>query len=189
MNKGLGINKTDKFRNQRVILTVYVPVGKRIKVDRSFTWSNNVHFGSNWNDDWYYDSEDTYDNWDAGREYIMKADGHLYNLNGKRAGREEDEDDNDGRKGRTKVTINGSGIEVITDDKDDSDNYRYNSGQPAKKIDSLKLKMDEKQRIKDSLFQKAKEKIEKELGKNGGHNQPSGITTLLPALNPLTEVI
>jgi hypothetical protein len=37
MDKGIAINKTDKFRNQRVILTIYVPAGKRIKVDKSIS--------------------------------------------------------------------------------------------------------------------------------------------------------
>ena len=40
MDKGIGINKTDKFRNQRVIITVYVPAGKRIKIDKSIGWFN-----------------------------------------------------------------------------------------------------------------------------------------------------
>jgi len=31
IDKGIAINKTDKFRNQHVIVTIAVPVGKRIK--------------------------------------------------------------------------------------------------------------------------------------------------------------
>jgi hypothetical protein len=112
----------------------------------------------------------------------MGADGKLYTLKGVPAG-EEDEN------GRTKVKINRNGIEVITDDKDDDDNYRYNNGEPANKLDSLKLKLNEKQRIKDSLFEKAKEKIEKELGKGGENNQPSNISIQLPVLSPMTEII
>lgn len=180
MDKGIGINKTDKFRNQRVVLTIYVPVGKRIKVDKSISWFNNVHFGSNWdNNDWYYDSEDNYDDWETGHEYIMKADGHLYSLNGKPAG----------KAGHTKVTINENGIEVITNDNNSDDNYRYNNGEPVKKTDSLKLKLEEKQRIKDSLFQKAKEKIEKELGKNQEGSRPSDMSTGIPGINPMADVI
>ena len=180
MDKGIGINKTDKFRNQRVVLTIYVPVGKRIKVDKSISWFNNVHFGSNWdNNDWYYDSEDNYDDWETGHEYIMKADGHLYSLNGKPAG----------KAGHTKVTINENGIEVITNDNNSDDNYRYNNGEPVKKTDSIKLKLEEKQRIKDSLFQKAKEKIEKELGKNQEGSRPSDMSTGIPGINPMADVI
>jgi phage shock protein PspC (stress-responsive transcriptional regulator) len=180
MDKGIGINKTDKFRNQRVVLTIYVPVGKRIKVDKSISWFNNVHFGSNWdNNDWYYDSEDNYDDWETGHEYIMKADGHLYSLNGTPAG----------KNGQTKVNINKNGIEIITDENGNDDNYRYNNGEPVKKTDSIKLKPEEKQRIKDSLFQKAKEKIEKELGKNQDAVRPSDMSTGLPIINPMADII
>ena len=191
MNKGIGINKTDKFRNQRVVLTIYVPVGKRIKVDKSITWFNNVHFGDGWNrdDSWYYDSDDMNDDWRSGEEYMMKADGHLYNLNGKRAG----DDDEDNTKGHTKVTINGSGIEVITDGKDNNDNndnYRYNNGEPMNKIDSMKQKLEnEKQKLKDSL-QKAKEKIEKQLEKVSDNNNtgPTPLSFQLSALTPMMDI-
>jgi hypothetical protein len=183
MDKGIGINKTDKFRNQRVVLTIYVPAGKRIRIDKSINWYNDVHFGRDWdNGDWYYDSDNDAQHWRSGVEYKMGADGKLYTLKGVPAG-EEDEN------GRTKVKINRNGIEVITDDKDDDDNYRYNNGEPANKLDSLKLKLNEKQRIKDSLFEKAKEKIEKELGKGGENNQPSNISIQLPVLSPMTEII
>lgn len=184
MNKGIGINKTDKFRNQRVILTIYVPVGKRIKVDKSISWFNDVHFGNNWDNDWYYDSDDTYDDWETGREYIMKADGHLYTLNGKRAGKEEESE------GHTKVTINGDGIEVITNDNNSDDNYRYNDGQPMNKLDSLKIKLEkETQKTRDSL-QKVKEKIEKQLEKisNNGNTEPTPLTLQLSAINPMSDI-
>lgn len=195
MNKGIGINKTDKFRNQRVVLTIYVPVGKRIRVDKSITWFNNVHFGNDWNgnDGWYYDSDDLNDNWRTGEEYIMKADGYLYNLKGKRAGHEDDEDDEDNngnKKGHTKVTINGSGIEVITNENNDNnDSYRYNSNEPANKIDSLKQKLDaEKQKMKDSL-QKVKDKIEKQLQKIGENNEPAPVSSKMPVINTMIDMI
>ena len=181
MNKGIGINKTDKFRNQRVVLTIYVPVGKRIKVDKSISWFNNVHFGSNWdNNDWYYDSDDNYDDWKTGQEYIMKADGHLYSLNGDPAG----------KQGRTKVIINGDGIEVTTDNINNDDNYRYNDGQPMNKLDSIKVNLEkEKQKIKDSL-EKVKEKIEKQLEKisNSNNIEPMPLSSQLPAFGPMMGI-
>ncbi len=178
MDKGIGINKNDKFRNQRIVLTIYVPVGKRIKIDKSISWFNNVHFGSNWDNNDWYDSEDTYDDWKTGHEYVMKADGHLYSLNGTDAGKE----------GRTKVTINGSGIEVITNDNNGNDNYRYNSGEPMNKLDSMKVKLEkEEQRVKDSL-EKAKEKIEKQLDKMKNSNEPTALSSQLPVLSPMVGI-
>jgi hypothetical protein len=179
MDKGIGINKTDKFRNQRVVLTIYVPVGKRIKIDKSVTWYNDVHFGNKWdNGDWYYDSDYDAQHWNTGVEYKMGADGQLYTLTGKPAG----------KQGRTKVTINNNGIEVITDDRNSNDNYRYDNGEPMNTIDSMKVKLeDEKQKIKDSL-QKAKEKIEKQLEKIGDNIEPALLSSQLPVFSPMMEI-
>jgi phage shock protein PspC (stress-responsive transcriptional regulator) len=77
LEKGIAINKIDKFRNQMVTITVYVPVGKQIRVNKGIGWP--VHFGSgNWNNDWddndYYDSEEDI-RWQSDVDYVMKADG------------------------------------------------------------------------------------------------------------------
>ncbi len=181
MDKGIGINKTDKFRNQRVMITIYVPVGKRIKIDRSVGWSNNVHFGNDWNNgDWYYDSEEDAQNWKADTEYKMGADGKLYTLNGIPAN----------KNGNTKVTINSDGIEVITNENGNDDNYRYNNGEPMNKLDSMKQKLEkEKQEIKDSL-QKAKEKIEKQLEKISvnSNTEPTPLSSQLSVLSPVIDI-
>lgn len=172
MDKGIAINKTDKFRNQRIVMTIYVPAGKRIKVDKSISWFNNVHFGSDRNDDWFYDSDDAQD-WKTGVEYIMKTDGRLYTLAGKPSS----------RSGRTRININSKGVEVITDEADD--NYRYNSDEPVNKIDSLKQGVEkEKQRLKDSL-EKAKEKIEQQLDKIGGNIEPASLSGQMSSFDPV----
>ncbi|MEO7308240.1 MAG: PspC domain-containing protein [Ferruginibacter sp.] len=181
MDKGIAINKTDKFRNQRVVLTVYVPVGKRIKIDKSISWFNNVHIGGDWNNnDWYYDSDEEINDWSTGVEYIMKADGRLYHLNGTPAG---------SRSGnRTKINIDGNGVEVITNDNNGDDNYRYNNGQPMNKADSLRMKLQiEEKRIRDSL-QKAKEKIDQQLEKIGENNNEPPLSSQLPVFNPMMNI-
>ncbi len=177
MDKGIAINKTDKFRNQRVVLTIYVPVGKRIKIDKSISWFNNVHIGSNWdNNDWNYDSDDDAQDWKPGVEYKMGEDGRLYNLNGTPASRSS---------GRTRVTINDNGVEVTTDNKD---NYRYNSGEPMNKLDSMKVKLEkEQQRTKDSL-QKVKDNIEKQLEKLNNDEAPIPLNAQLPVYNPMMNI-
>lgn len=75
--KGIPINTTDKFRNQRVIITIAVPMGKRIKVDDKIAWKNNVRIGVNGNDwDWQRDFFNTDDlNWESNKEYIMTEKG------------------------------------------------------------------------------------------------------------------
>jgi len=175
MDKGIAINKTDKFRNQRVVLTIYVPAGKKIKIDRSISWFNNVHIGGDWNDnDWYYDTDEDPNEWKPGVEYIMKADGRLYDLQGNPSNRSE-------RSTRTRVRVNGQEVEVITDEADD--NYRYNNGEPVNKIDSLKNKLEiEKKKVKDSL-EKVKQKIEQQLEKIGDNADPTALNPQLPAFN------
>lgn len=86
MDRGIPINKTDKFRNQKIVLTVFVPVGKMIRVDKSIGWSNNINFNGPWRGDaWDIDFDDVETDWDVDKDYIMKTDG-LYELNGPRAG-------------------------------------------------------------------------------------------------------
>lgn len=81
MSRALAINTTDKFRNQNVEVTIYVPIGHGIIIDKAF--SNTARIRVNWFWDrnrWYYDDEDTYD-YDYGTYYIMKKDG-LYTSDG-----------------------------------------------------------------------------------------------------------
>ncbi len=176
LDKGIAINKTDKFRNQRVVLTIYVPAGKRIKIDKSMSWFNNVHFGSDNHGDWDYDSDDEAQDWRTGVEYMMKEDGRLYNLNGTPATRS---------RSKTRVHINSNGVEVITDNED-ADNYRYNgNGEPINKVDSMKIKQEkEKQKLTDSL-EKAKQKIEQQLQKIGDNTEPAPLSFQSPMYSPI----
>jgi len=178
MDRGISINKTDKFRNQHVLLTIYVPAGKKIKIDRSISWFNNVHFG-NWNDnDWYYDSDEDPNEWKSNVEYIMKPDGKLYDLEGNPSNRRS--------SGRTRVKVNSNGVEVITNESDD--NYRYNNGEPVNKIDSLKIKLEnEKKKVKDSL-EKVKQKIEQQLEKIGENPESASLGSQFPAMGPVMSI-
>ena len=180
LDKGIAINKTDKFRNQHVLLTIYVPVGKHIKIDKSIGWFNNVnvHFGGPWNNDgdWDYDYNDEAHNWSSNVEYEMKADGQLYKLNGIPAG----------KPGRTRVTINEYGVEVKTEN---ADNYRYNNGESMNKIDSMKIKLEKEQlQLKDSL-QKVKDKIEKQLEKLDNNEDPAPLSLFkVPVYNLMNNI-
>ncbi len=188
IDKGISINRTDKFRNQRVILTIYVPVGKQIRINKNVGWGNEVHFGG-WRDDRYIESEDIEEGWDQGVDYIMKADG-LYTLDGSPADEwkhpkvKVTSDGVDVEDGDTKIRVDGKGI-IINDGN--GDNYRYDRNVPASKVDSLQQKSDnEQKRLKDSL-EKAKDKIDKQLEKlNGKAGEPNAVVTYgIPAYNPM----
>lgn len=127
MDKAITINTTDKFRNQYVEATIAVPVGHRIKINKTFGYGNRVRFGGFWGgNEWYYYNNDNVNDYEFsyGIDYVMKDDG-LYTLNGHRSDRNNDDwnDDssNDNKTVTPPVNNNGSG-------------YRYNQN----KIDSLK---------------------------------------------------
>jgi phage shock protein PspC (stress-responsive transcriptional regulator) len=198
IDKAIAINKTDKFRNQRVILTVYVPIGKQIKVHDNVGWSHDVKFNGPWGTDWAdIEFENLENGWDEGRWYTMTKDG-LVGPDGKPSDsykRDRVRIDGNGidvNDGNGRVRINKNGITI--DDKneegnnDDSENgsYRYDNNSKPTAIDSLKLKLKaEELRTKDSL-KKVKDNIEKQLEKlennTGGGTASTGFRTPLPAL-------
>lgn len=85
---GFGIGKREKFRGQRIVVEVQVPVGKMIRFDESVTklemsdirieqrgrWRNG-RWDVDWDNDRYYD-------WDPGIDYVMTAEGNLVNALG-----------------------------------------------------------------------------------------------------------
>lgn len=76
--KGFPISKDDKYRTQRVLVIVEVPVGKKIELDRSlndFSWFTvNIDRRRGWNARWDENWDRTY-GWENNVEYLMTADG------------------------------------------------------------------------------------------------------------------
>jgi len=76
--KGFGITQEEKFRNQSIILSIAVPVGKRIRIDDNVGgWEGRVHFGwHNDADDWRWNNDPDYGMpWEYNVEYVMTNDG------------------------------------------------------------------------------------------------------------------
>lgn len=185
LDRGIAITRQNKFRNQRVIITVYVPVGKQIRIDRSIGWGDNVHFGGNWNDDDYnIDNDNEERGWQSDVTYVMKANG-LYTIDGEPA-------DRDKNQSKNKVKIGKDGIEINDDDdrisidkngvrveeSKDGDDYRYD--RPANALDSMKLKVEKEQkRVKDSL-EKVRENINKQLEKIDDTKDQTGALSTYP---------
>ena len=96
LDKGITITKDQKFRNQHIILTVAVPVGKKIKINDNIGWNENVHVGFN-NDDWDWDNnyytDQREERWNRNVEYIMTEKG-LERTDKKKDGTEWNNDDN-----------------------------------------------------------------------------------------------
>jgi phage shock protein PspC (stress-responsive transcriptional regulator)/heme/copper-type cytochrome/quinol oxidase subunit 2 len=74
LNKGISFTQKTKFRNQRVIVTIRVPVGKKIRIN-DYSSEHNIIFGSPWNARGFEYSGRWQDSWDSDKDYIMKEDG------------------------------------------------------------------------------------------------------------------
>lgn len=80
LDRGIILPPGSRFRNQQIILTVQVPVGKKILVDRAvmkkFFYLNlsNINFAEvDGGDDW--EMEESKENWRSGVEYLMTETG------------------------------------------------------------------------------------------------------------------
>ncbi|MEI9935474.1 MAG: PspC domain-containing protein [Ferruginibacter sp.] len=145
VDKGIAITQKDKFRNQQIQLTVYVPVGKQIRIDKNIGWPTKISFGQD-DDDVNIDIDNESKGWDENTDYIMKADG-LYTLDGKPA-------DMNNIRSEKKIKVNG--VTINSDDDDDDQENNLDSINPQL--------LQQYQQIKDSL-QKIKRKIDKQSNK------------------------
>lgn len=164
MDRAIAINTTDKFRNQYIEVTIAIPVGKTIFIDKKFGYADRVRIDGFWDRNSWYSEDDFYD-YKYGESYIMKEDG-LYTLDG------EPSDDNDWNR-------NNRRNKNRTETQNDGQGYRYNGGKfdslkaaQEKEIQKMQQKIDstksaqknEMDRIKDSL-KKVKEDIDEKIKK------------------------
>ena len=123
--RGFAITPKEKFRNQIIYVTVYVPVGKRIYIDRNTYWNDYIHIGLGWEmNDWDWRNEGTngYD-WESEVEYIMTENG----IKPTHPVKEENTDDNNNNNdNKDNKDINKDTLK----NSNDSTRYHY---QPAKK--------------------------------------------------------
>jgi len=90
LDRGIAINKKDKFRNQHVIMTIAVPIGKRIKITNKGWSQTNVRINGRGmhtetfdrissDNDWYDEWNEPWDNesfsYERGVEYKMTSTG------------------------------------------------------------------------------------------------------------------
>ena len=80
LDRGIILPPGSKFRNQQIILTLQVPVGKKVMIDRAvknkFFYLNmaNINFAEvDGGDDW--DMEESEETWRSGVEYVMTENG------------------------------------------------------------------------------------------------------------------
>ena len=172
MDRAITINTTDKFRNQFVEVTIAVPVGHYIRIDKNFGYGNRVRFGGFWGgNDWYYynNNDDNDFDFNYGVQYVMKQDG-LYTTDGKRSdGRNDDwnSDSNDNNNPSSTPNSNNGTYRYDQNNKVDSlrDQQKMQIEKMQSSVDSLKAaQKKEVNRMKDSL-NKAKDEINQKIEK------------------------
>ncbi len=156
LDKGINITRDDKFRNQHVIITVYVPTGKQIRIDKNVGWGGNVHFNGPWNNnDFDIDIDDEERGWQEDVDYIMKPNG-LYTLTGNPADEWKNGNKKNNDDGSDEETDSSKNVNKSINPR----GYRYNS---AEKIDSLKVDLKKiQQQYRDSLIKEQNEIKKKE---------------------------
>ncbi|MBG9376176.1 PspC domain-containing protein [Panacibacter sp. DH6] len=126
-DRGIPISKQDKFRNQTIYITVYVPVGKRIYIKDNVGWSDRFHIQlGNDVDSWRWRYDEDGFHWDSNVDYTMTGDGL------KRTYAEADDernDDNNDDENRAPAEEYKDRVDTIRNKGTDSSRYRY---QPAK---------------------------------------------------------
>jgi hypothetical protein len=183
LEKGIAVNKTDKFRNQMVIITVYVPVGKQVRVNSGIGWP--VHFGSDrWNDNWdndYYDGEQNI-RWQSDVDYLMKEDG-LYTLTGRKADGWNDKNDKRQNSNNNRRTYRYNAIEDSLQRREDSLENRK-----QQKIDSIERRHQIQKDSIDNLLEKEKNKIENANGSVQNQEQETLSSIIMPGVNILPNI-
>ena len=182
LEKGIAINKTDKFRNQMVIITVYVPVGKQVRVNNGIGWP--VHFGSDrWNDNWdndYYDGEQNI-RWQSDVDYIMKEDG-LYTLTGRKADGWNDKNNRKQNSNNSKRSYRYNAIEDSLQRREDSLENRK-----QQKIDSIERRHQVQKDSIDNLLEQEKNKLENTSGRISTESEPLS-SIIMPGVNILPNI-
>jgi phage shock protein PspC (stress-responsive transcriptional regulator) len=118
-DRGIAITREDKFRNQSVYVTVYVPVGKRILVNDNIGWGNDVHIELGGDlDDWYWRNDNEGYDWNSNVEYIMTTEGLKPTHPTENKDEDDDNNDDNSDKQATPVPPEAPG-------KTDSSKYHY----------------------------------------------------------------
>ncbi|MGG9963911.1 PspC domain-containing protein [Ferruginibacter sp. SUN106] len=187
-DKGIAVNKTDKIRNQNVFITVYVPIGKQVRVNNNFErklYYNGRFLNISFDDrDDYYDNDNENSRWQSDVDYIMKVDG-LYTLDGRKADGWNDRDGN-----RQKEKKNKRSGSYRYDNIQDSLERRQDSieNRNQQKIDSIERRT---QHIKDSIDRQSEKEKSKLENSNGSvqNNEPGDLSTIItPGVNILTNM-
>jgi phage shock protein PspC (stress-responsive transcriptional regulator) len=151
--EGFAVSSSDKFRNQQVLFTIEVPVGKRIEKSDAlnrYSWFDiNINNRRGWNIE-FDDYRDESYGWESNTEYIMTPDGPK---------KVSDLDPVELKNGHFKIIVDEDGekvhVEGDYENKKDKFHYRYKQIEDSIR-EKAKDKMREELKVKDSIEREKK---------------------------------
>ncbi len=170
LDRGFSLQKGTRFRNQGVVVTLQVPVGKRILIDKSvarrlnwFRVSTGPHSDWDWEDDW---NGNNYEDWNSNVEYIMTPGG-LERVDKK------DQNDRDREE-----SIDGSDNDAIERYKKSKEDLQREYDRKQKEAEELKKELDKPIDSTRYRYKKATtvaEPVAEKVVAEEGSNMPDGV--------------
>lgn len=158
LSHSLSIDKINKFHNQRLIYTIYVPVGKQIYIHSDFSNQQIAFYASvmgiKVDDDYIFNR-----GVDADKLYVMTVSGL----------EEKNKDNNENTNWSSDNEDNDNGVSVSTVQQDINNQFAQHKAQINRSIDSLKKEqnaIDQKMQLKKErlkTLQKEAAELQKEL--------------------------
>jgi phage shock protein PspC (stress-responsive transcriptional regulator) len=161
LDRGIAITDKDKFRNQHVIMTIAVPVGKRFKITNK-GWSQTTvninhrgirsetinQFGDNtWVDEWNENWDSESFSYDRGVEYRMTADG-LEKIKSDFDNSEDNEDNNDNES----IDEMEEQLQKLKKDREDLEqNLEKTRAQKIQELEKIDRALEEKKAEKNGI--------------------------------------
>ena len=168
LDRGIAITKKDKFRNQHVIMTIAVPVGKRFKITNkgwSQTTINMNHRGirtetindfgdDTWVDEWNENWDNESFSYDRGVEYRMTVDG----LEKIKSDFDKSNYDNDDNNDNESIDEMEEQLQKLKKDREDLEqNLEKTRAQKIQELEKIDRALEEKKAEKNGVKQNSSE--------------------------------
>jgi phage shock protein PspC (stress-responsive transcriptional regulator) len=167
LDRGIAITNKDKFRNQHVIMTIAVPVGKRFKITNK-GWSQTTfninhrgirsetinQFGDDtWVDEWNENWDSESFSYDRGVEYRMTADG-LEKIKSDFDNSNKSDDDNDDNNDNESIDEMEEQLQKLKKDREDLEqNLEKTRAQKIQELEKIDRALEEKKAEKNGVKQ------------------------------------
>ena len=164
LDRGIAITKKDKFRNQHVIMTIAMPVGKRFKITNkgwSQTTINMNHRGirtetindfgdDTWVDEWNENWDNESFSYDRGVEYRMTVDG----LEKIKSDFDKSNYDNDDNNDNESIDEMEEQLQKLKKDREDLEqNLEKTRAQKIQELEKIDRALEEKKAEKNGVKQ------------------------------------